>query len=103
MKRKEPTEMTTTDDVAMRAVPSGQMNGFAVAAFVLSLMGMFGSPILSGIIAVVGLRQIRRRGHQGFGLALAALAVSVAFTVLHIVMWVQSGHANFRLETASHW
>jgi hypothetical protein len=91
----------STNNLAVQ--DSGPVNGFAVAAFVLSLMGMFASPIVSGILAIVGLRQVKRHGHEGFGLALAAMAISVAFTTLHIVMWIQCGHTDFHLKTASHW
>jgi len=85
------------------AVQSRQINGFAVAAFVLSLMGMYASPILAGVLAVVGLRQVKRHGQQGFGLALVALVISVAFTALHVAIWIQHGHANCELLSASHW
>ena len=93
----------TTHQVAAREVPSAQTNPLAIAAFVLSLMGMYGSPLLSAILAVVGLYQVKRRGQNGFGLAIAALAVSAAMTALHMVMWVKYGHPNFELFATAHW
>ena len=90
-------------DVAVRAVPSVQTNGFAIAAFVLSLMGMYASPLLSGILAIVGLRQVKQREQNGFGLAIAALTVATAVTALHVAMWIQYGHPNLELVTTAHW
>ena len=78
-------------------------NGIAIAAFVLSLMGMYASPLLSGALAIIALFQVRRRDQNGFGLALAAIAVSAAVTALHVVIWIHCGHANFELLTTSHW
>jgi hypothetical protein len=89
--------------VTARAVPSTQTNGLAIAAFVLSLMGMYASPILSCILALIGLRQVKQRGQQGVGLAIAALVVSAAVTALHVTMWIECGHPNFELLTTAHW
>jgi hypothetical protein len=92
-----------SNQATVRAVPPAQTNGFAIAAFVLSLMGMYASPLLSGALALVGMRQVKRRGQQGFGLAIAALAVSAAVTALHVAMWIECGHPNFELLTTAHW
>jgi hypothetical protein len=54
--------------------PSGQPNGFAIAAFVL---GAIGGTILSAVLAVIALRQIRDTGQRGKWLAIAGLAFSV--------------------------
>ncbi|MCV7408534.1 hypothetical protein AWC05_05770 [Mycobacterium florentinum] len=80
-----------------------QTNGLAVAAFVLSIMGMYASPILSSVLALVGMWQVKHRSQRGFALALTALAVSAAVTALHVAMWIQYGHPNFELETTAHW
>ncbi|CDO87761.1 hypothetical protein AWC29_21170 [Mycobacterium triplex] len=80
-----------------------QTNGLAIAAFVLSIMGMYASPILSSVLAVAGLWQIKHRSQQGFALAITALAVSAAVTALHVAMWIQCGHPNIELETTAHW
>ncbi|BAX91709.1 DUF4190 domain-containing protein [Mycobacterium shigaense] len=93
----------TTNHVAVRDIAPVQTNGIAIAAFVLSLMGMYGSPLLSASLALVGLYQVRRREQNGFGLAIAALVVSLAVTALHVVMWIHCGHATFELLTTSHW
>jgi hypothetical protein len=86
-----------------RAVPSVQTNALTIAAFALSLMGMYGSPALSSVLALVGMRQAARHDQQGFGLAIAALAVSVAVTALHVAMWIHCGRPNFELLTTAHW
>lgn len=93
----------TTNDAAVRTLTPANTNGIAIAAFVLSLMGMYASPLLSGALALVALYQVRRREQNGFGLAIAALAVSLAVTALHVSMWIHCGHANFELLTTSHW
>jgi hypothetical protein len=86
--------------VTTRAVPT---NGFTIAAFVLSIMGMYASPILSSVLAIVGIWQVKHRGQQGFGLAVTALAVSAAVTALHVTMWIECGHPNFELMSTAHW
>jgi hypothetical protein len=93
----------STRQVAAREVPAVQTNALAIAAFVLSLMGMYGSPVLSTILAIVGLRQVKQRQQNGFGLAIAALAVSVAVTALHVAMWIHCGRPNFELAATAHW
>lgn len=94
--------MSSNHTVARAAAPV-QTNALAIAAFVLSLMGMYGSPVLSGILAVAGLHQVKRREQNGFGLAIAALAVSLAVTALHVAMWIEYGQPNFELLTTAHW
>ena len=54
----------------------GGTNGWAIAAFVL---GILGGVILSVIFAIVALFQIRRGGQRGRGLAIAALVISAAW------------------------
>lgn len=83
--------------------PAIQTNGLAIAAFVLSIMGMYASPIVSSVLALAGIWQVKQRGQQGFALAITALAVSAAVTALHVAMWIHSGHPNFELETTAHW
>jgi Domain of unknown function (DUF4190) len=91
--------------VTARPVPATATptNGLAIAAFVLSLLGMYASPLLSTILALIGLRQVKQRGQQGAGLAIAALVVSAAVTALHVAMWIECGHPNFELLTTAHW
>jgi len=93
----------SSNQVAARAVQPVQTNALAVAAFVLSLMGMYGSPLLCGALALVGMHQGKRREQNGFGLAIAALAVAAAVTALHVAMWIHCGRPNFELLTTAHW
>jgi uncharacterized protein DUF4190 len=60
--------------------PDGPTNGFAVASFVLGLLG-FGI-LLSYIFGAVALRQIRDRQQRGKGLAIAGLILSGLWTLL---------------------
>jgi hypothetical protein len=55
---------------------AGGTNGWAIAAFVL---GILGGTILSMIFAIVALVQIKGRHQRGRGLAIAALAISTAW------------------------
>jgi hypothetical protein len=67
-------------------------NGFAIASLVLSLTCCGG--ILAVIFGHVALGQIKRRGAEGRGLAIAGLIigyVGLAFTVLYILFWVVIG------------
>jgi hypothetical protein len=58
--------------------PAGT-NGWAIAAFVL---GILGGTILSVIFAVVALFQIHDRRQRGRGLAIAALVISAAWIAI---------------------
>jgi hypothetical protein len=49
------------------------------------------------------MHQAKRREQNGFGLAIAALAVAAAVTALHVAMWIHCGRANFELLTTAHW
>ena len=57
----------------------GGTNGWAIAAFVV---GILGGTILSVIFAIVALFQIRGRHQRGRGLAIAALVVSAAWIAI---------------------
>ena len=57
----------------------GGTNGWAIAAFVL---GILGGTILSVIFAIVALVQIRGRHQRGRGLAIAALVISAVWIVV---------------------
>jgi hypothetical protein len=54
----------------------GGTNGWAIAAFVI---GILGGTILSVIFAIVALFQLRGRHQRGRGLAIAALVISAAW------------------------
>ncbi len=57
----------------------GGTNGWAVAAFVL---GILGGTILSVIFAIIALVQTTRRRQRGRGLAIAALVISAAWIAI---------------------
>jgi len=58
---------------------AGGTNGWAIAAFVL---GILGGTILSVIFAIVALFQIRDRRQRGRGLAIAALVISAGWIAI---------------------
>jgi hypothetical protein len=57
-------------------------NGFAVASLILGILGVV---ILSVIFGCVALSQIRRRGDDGSGLAIAGLVLSGVWTALILI------------------
>ena len=65
--------MTASPPDSKRA---GGTNGWAIAAFVV---GILGGTILSVIFAIVALVQIKVRHQRGLGLAIAALVISTAW------------------------
>ncbi|KAA0107677.1 DUF4190 domain-containing protein [Mycolicibacterium sp. P1-5] len=77
-------------------------NGKAIAALVTSLAGLLlcGLPSIAGIIlGIVAMRETKRTGQDGFGLAVAGVAIGaviVALIVLYIafVVILAAGAAN---------
>ena len=59
--------------------PQGKTSGFAIASFVL---GLIGGVVLSVIFGVVALRRIRERGLRGRGFAVAGLVLSGVWTLV---------------------
>ena len=63
-------------------------NGKAIAALVCSLSGLVfcGLPSIAGIIlGIIAMRETKRTGQDGFGLAVAGLAIGVVIVVLMLV------------------
>ena len=63
-------------------------NGKAIAALVCSLSGLVfcGLPSIAGIIlGILAMRETKRTGQDGFGLAVAGLAIGVVIVVLMLV------------------
>ena len=63
-------------------------NGKAIAALVCSLSGLVfcGLPSIAGIIlGIVAMRETKRTGQDGFGLAVAGLAIGAVIVVLMLV------------------
>ena len=82
-------------DRADRGDRGGRTNGFAIAGLVF---GLIGGLLFSVVFSVIGLRQIRRDGGKGRGLAVTGLVLSglwavgiVAFVVLGLLSSVDRG------------
>lgn len=71
-----PMGLPTSPPVVNHLPPSRHTNGFAMAAFVLSLLG---GVLLAVVFAFIALSQIKARREQGKGLAVAALAITGAW------------------------
>ena len=87
------TLMTTTNQPTAVAYPRAT-NGFAITAFVLSILGVpapllllpVGAAlgILSLTFGIIALRQINARGEDGRGLAIASLVLSSISTLIFV-------------------
>jgi phosphotransferase system glucose/maltose/N-acetylglucosamine-specific IIC component len=84
---------------SQRRVPAARTNSSAIAALVCGVLALFGlAPI--GIAAVIlghkALRQIRRNGGDGRGLAMAGLILgylALALAVLGLLVMLAMSHA----------
>ncbi len=72
-------------------------DGFAIAAFVLSLLG---GVLLSVIFGIVALSRIRRSGQRGRGLAIASLIISGIWVVLVALAFLATTSAAPSRNTA---
>jgi hypothetical protein len=71
------------------APPSKSTNGLAIASLVLGVLWIWGlGSILAVIFGYVSLRQIRQRGENGHGLALAGLILGIVGVVGAILLTV---------------
>jgi len=72
---------------------TGKMSGWAIASFVLGLIGGF---LLSAIFGFIALSRIKRLGQRGRGLAIAGIVLSVLWLIGFIAIGVigSSGQAN---------
>lgn len=72
-------------------------NGFAIAGFVLGLIGILAfSAILSVVLSIVGLVQISRRQQRGKGLAIAGIVLSGIWVAVILAVAVVSVTAQVR-------
>ncbi len=82
-------EYSYSQDGAYNNQPSwkGEANGFAIAGFVLSIVGLFWHPlaILALIFSCIGLRACKRRGAGAYGLAIAGLVISILGVAVLII------------------
>jgi hypothetical protein len=58
------------------------VNGFAVAALVLGILGPVGGLVLGLVFGIIALADIRRTGQRGRGMAIAGIAVSSVWILL---------------------
>jgi len=74
--------------------PPAGTNGFAVAALVVGIVGGILGSLVGGALGIVALRQIRRTGQQGRGLAIGGLVAAggwLLVTLAFVVAIVLSG------------
>ena len=78
-------------------------NGKAIAALATSLLGLVccGLPSIAGLVlGVIGMRETRRTGQDGYGLALAGAVIGGVVTaglVLMILLWIGIVASGFSL------
>jgi hypothetical protein len=76
--------ITATAPIPVLAPP--KVNALARLSLALSVIGMFGFASLAGVIVgIVSLRQIRRRGQRGRGVAIAGVVIGAALTVVWLI------------------
>ena len=89
------TTATSTTPTAQGAATSQGWSGFAIAGFVLSLLGLYGVGSVLGIIfSVIGRNRARRTGQRGEGLAIAGIVIGIV-TLLGFIALVSTGHMHF--------
>lgn len=67
---------------------SEKTNTLAIIALVVSILFFIGLPILGLILGIVALSQLKKKGEQGKGLAIASIIISVIGIILNIVIVV---------------
>ena len=78
-------------------------NGKAIAALVTSLLGLVccGLPSIAGLVlGVIGMRETKRTGQDGYGLALAGAVIGGLVTaglVLMVLLWIGVIASGFSL------
>jgi hypothetical protein len=70
---------------------SGNMSGWAIASFVLGMLGGF---VLSVIFGFIALSRIKRLGQRGRGFAIAGLVLSVVWLLGFIAIAVVGSHGQ---------
>jgi Domain of unknown function (DUF4190)/Septum formation len=70
---------------------SGKMSGWAIASFVLGLIGGF---LLSVIFGFIALSRIKRLGQRGRGLAIAGIVLSVLWLIGFIAIGMVGSHGQ---------
>jgi len=85
-----------------RAGAPGKTNGFAVASLILGLLDITVIGAIAGIVlGVLALRQIRRTGERGQGLAIAGLGFSALWLALLGAYFVLHGGSSPSVPPAS--
>lgn len=73
--------------------PQGQVSGFAIAAFVVSLVWLYAlTSIVAIILASIALRRIRERGERGRGLAIAAIVLGAIGLLIGLGVLLAHAH-----------
>ena len=73
--------------------PEKPVNGLAIAGLVVSIVGLFGGNYLFLIPSIVGLilsivGMAKAKNHSLYGLAIAALIVSIIAFVIWLIIWI---------------
>jgi hypothetical protein len=89
------TQTQTPTSVGTRQQSNVGWSGYAIAGFVLSLLGLFGVGSVLGIIfGVIGRRRAQTSGQKGEGLAVAAIIVGIV-TLLAFIAMAVTGNVHF--------
>jgi hypothetical protein len=95
------TQTSSAATAESPAAASPGWSGFAIAGFVLSLLGLFGVGSVLGIIfSVLGLNRAKRTGQRGEGLAIAGIVIGIV-TLLGFIAAAATGHVHFYAHHAN--
>lgn len=95
------TQQTTQTPTQTPTAVNAGWSGFAIAGFVLSLLGLFGVGSVLGIIfSAVGRNRARRTGQRGEGLAIAGIVIGIV-TLLGFIAAAATGHVYFHATHTS--
>lgn len=91
--------------------PRRPMNGMAIAAMVLGIVGVCSPVGLLGLIfGTIARRQIAERGEEGDGFAITGVVLgwiavaATVFWILYVIFWVWAfGHAVDEINDPSNW
>jgi hypothetical protein len=82
-----PAGRSVTATAAIPILAPEKVNALAWLSLALSVIGLFGIASLAGVIVgIVSLRQIRRRGQRGRGLAIAGVVIGTVLPVAAVVV-----------------
>lgn len=90
-----PTDKFNAQPTPNNTQAAKKTNGMAIAALVVSLIGLFGGgyllcipPVIGLVLSILGIQQANRTNGSGRGMAIGSLIVSVISVVFWVIVWI---------------